>query len=281
MSAPSQHRSPTVLTIAGSDSGGGAGVQLDLKVFQALGMHGASVVTALTAQNTAGVTRIHRVPPRFVGDQIDAVARDQQIGAVKTGMLDRSAIVTAVAERVRRRDLPNLVIDPVILAKDGTPLLQARGVEMLKKLMLPKARVITPNVPEAEALSGVCILNEESLREAARRIAGLGPVAVVIKGGHLPGEPVDLLLERGEFFEFPGQRIGGPPVHGTGCAYSAVLAVCLAQELPLPKACAFARQFMERAIREAIAVGRGARVIGPLRGTELLDAPERWGGSVE
>lgn len=253
-----------VLTIAGSDTSGGGGLQQDLKVLQACGVHGASVVTALTAQSTAEIRRVHRVPPRFVGDQIDTVAADLPIAAVKTGMLDRAAIVEVVAERVRRRRLTNLVVDPVILAKDGTPLLNGRGLAALQRRLLPLARVVTPNVPEAEALSGISIVDDSSLREAARRIGATGVEAVIIKGGHLPGEPIDTLYWKGEFRELRGERIAGAPVRGTGCLFSAALAAQLALGSEIPEACAAARELVRRGIAGAVALGKGARVVPPL-----------------
>jgi hydroxymethylpyrimidine/phosphomethylpyrimidine kinase len=248
---------PVVLTIAGSDSSGGAGIQQDLKVFQACGVHGACVVTALTAQDTRGVYRVHRVPPRFIEAQFDAVARDLPIAAAKTGMLDRPQVVEAVAERVRRRRIPNLVVDPVILAKDGTPLLNARGLRALKQLLLPRALIVTPNVPEAEALSGVEIRCDASAAEAARRILAFGSEAVVIKGGHLPGEPVDTLFRRGETHAIPGERVQVGPVHGTGCFYSAWLAARIALGDELPEACRSAKAAVTAAIRGAVKLGKG------------------------
>ena len=249
------------LTIAGSDTSGGAGIQLDLKAFQSCGVHGASVATALTAQSTTGIHRVHAVPPRFIAAQIDAVAGDLQIAAAKTGMLDRAQVVEVVAERVHRRRLPNLVIDPVILAKDGTPLLNHRGLALLKERLLPLARVVTPNVPEAEALSGVVITDDASLREAARRIHALGVSAVVVKGGHRPDEPTDTLLLDGEFHTFTGPRLPGAPVHGTGCCYSALLTARLALGDPLPEACAWVKQRMQHLIETASALGKGTRLI--------------------
>ncbi|MCC2671708.1 MAG: phosphomethylpyrimidine kinase [Armatimonadetes bacterium] len=246
------------LTIAGSDTSGGAGIQMDLKVFQSLGVHGASVETALTAQNTTGVHRVHRIPPVFVAAQIDAVAADLPIAAAKTGMLHRREIVEVVAERIERRRIPNLVVDPVILAKDGTPLLSGRGIASLKRRLLPQTRCVTPNVPEAEALSGVQITDEASLREAALRILELGVAAVLIKGGHLPGEPVDRLFCDDEVFEFPGLRIEGPPVHGTGCLFSAALAARLALGDPLPAACDAAKGLVTTGIRRAVRLGKGS-----------------------
>ena len=255
-----------VLTIAGSDSSGGAGVQMDLKVFQTCGVHGASVVTALTAQNTREVHRVHRVPPRFVAAQLDAVTRDIPLAAVKTGMLDRGQVVEVVADRVRRRSIPNLVVDPVILAKDGTPLLDGRGMLALKKRLLPQALAVTPNVPEAEALSGIAIDGPEKLREAARAIASLGAAAVIIKGGHLSGSPTDTLFWRDEFFEFPGERVatsGARPVHGTGCLYSSALAARIALGDPLPEACRFVKRLMQQSIANAVHLGRGSLLMTP------------------
>lgn len=250
-----------VLTIAGSDSCGGAGVQQDLKVFQACGVYGATAVTAVTAQNTRGVRRVFHVPAQFVSQQIDAVAEDLPVAAVKTGMLGRAQVVEAVAERIRRRELPNLVVDPVIAAKDGTRLLSARGVEVLKRRLLPQALAVTPNVPEAQILSGVEITDEESLRAAARAIGNLGVRAVVIKGGHLPGDPVDTLYFEGEFHTFPGPRLEGSPVHGTGCLYASFLAAHVARGSTLPEACAAAKAGVEQAIRGAQALGKGSRVV--------------------
>jgi hydroxymethylpyrimidine/phosphomethylpyrimidine kinase len=248
------------LTIAGSDSGGGAGIQLDLKVFQTLGVHGVSALTALTAQNTRGVERVFHPPPSFLAAQIDALVCDMPIAAAKTGMLGRSAMVAAVIDRVRRRGISNLVVDPVILAKDGTSLLSGRGLDLLKRRLLPLAAVVTPNVPEAERLSGLSIVDSASLRAAAQVISQTGVGAVLIKGGHLPGEPVDTLFVQGDFAEFPGRRLSGSPVHGTGCLFSAALAARLALGDALPEACAAAKAFTAAAIRDAVSVGKGNRV---------------------
>jgi hydroxymethylpyrimidine/phosphomethylpyrimidine kinase len=248
-----------VMTISGSDSSAGAGLQLDLKVFAALGVWGTTVATALTAQNTRGVERVHHLPPRFVAAQIDALAADLRPAAVKTGMLGRAQVVNVVAERIRRRRLPNLVVDPVLQAKDGTPLLNPAGIQALKQNLLPLARVVTPNLPEAAALAGLPVEDDASLRAAARAIAALGP-AVVIKGGHGEGDPVDLLFDGERFMEFGGARIEGPPVHGTGCLYSAALAARLVLGDSLPEACACARRFVEEAIRSAVPLGKGSRL---------------------
>ncbi|MFN3651064.1 MAG: bifunctional hydroxymethylpyrimidine kinase/phosphomethylpyrimidine kinase [Armatimonadota bacterium] len=254
------------LTIAGSDTCGGAGLQADLRVFHSLGVYGASVAVALTAQNTAGVRRVHHVPPRFIGEQIDAVATDLPIAAAKTGMLGRARVVEVVAARVRRRRLPNLVVDPVLAAKDGTPLLCSRGLEALRRQLLPQARVVTPNAVEAAILSGIEIHDRESLRRAAAAISAFGVEAVVIKGGHLPGDPVDTLYWRGELREYPGERlgVGEGPVHGTGCLYSAALTAHLALGAELPEACAAAKELVTAAIREAVRLGKGPNRLAPL-----------------
>src|SRR5215207_8969021 len=202
---------PTALTIAGSDSGGGAGVQADLKTFAAHGVYGTSAIAALTAQNTVGVAAVHVVPDDFVAAQIEAVVTDLGCDAVKTGMLANSTIVEAVAAAVESLELPNLVVDPVMVAKSGAHLLDEEAVHAVRWTLLRLARVVTPNIPEAEVLAKMSITSVAEMKEAARRIAMLKPSAVVIKGGHLAGpEVVDLLLENGEFHEWIGPRIEGP-----------------------------------------------------------------------
>lgn len=224
------------------------------------------MVTALTAQNTRGVQRVLHVAPRFIAAQFDSVAADLPVAAAKTGMLDRAQVVAVVCDRVRRRRIPNLVVDPVLLAKDGTPLLNRRGLDLVRRELLPQALLVTPNVPEAEVLSGTTIADVESLREAARRINALGVSAVLIKGGHLPGDPVDTLYWQGEFHEFPGTRVGDPslpPVHGTGCFLSAALAARLALGDSLLEACATAKRLTARGIETAVSLGKGSRLAAP------------------
>lgn len=253
------------LTIAGSDSCGGAGIQLDLRVFDACGVPGASVVTALTAQSPGGVHRRFAVPPRSVAAQIDALV-GMPIAAAKTGMLDRAQVVSVVAGRIARRRIPLLVVDPVITATDGTPLLSDRGVERLRRELLPLAVLVTPNAPEAARLAGLSVEDDESAREAARRIAALGPRGVVITGGHRDspeGETADLLYWEGDFYEFRGERLPGPPVHGTGCAYSAAVTARLALGDTVPEACRFAREFTAKMIRTSWSTGKGARLAAP------------------
>jgi hydroxymethylpyrimidine/phosphomethylpyrimidine kinase len=249
---------PRALTIAGSDSGGGAGLQADLKTFAAFGVYGTSAVTAVTAQNTVGVTASFALPADLVTSQIEAVAADIGCDAVKTGMLATSAIVEAVVAAVEALDLPNLVVDPVMVAKSGDRLLDEDAVHAVRASLIPIARVVTPNVPEAEVLAGMRISSRDDMREAARRIAALKPAAVVIKGGHLPGPGVvDVLYERGRFVEIAGPRIEGRHTHGTGCTFAAAVAAGLALGRPLERAVRDARDYVAGAMRVGTDVGRG------------------------
>ena len=250
----------TALTIAGSDSGGGAGIQADLKTFAAHGVYGTCAITALTAQNTVGVTGIHVVPADFVTAQIEAVAADLGCDAVKTGMLATAAIVEAVAAAIESLDLPNLVVDPVMVAKSGAHLLEDDAVHAMRGTLLRLARVVTPNVPEAEVLAGMRIGSRDDLREAARRIAAHTPAAIVMKGGHLPGsEVVDLLYEDGRFVEFVGPRVAGPNTHGTGCTFAAAIAAQLAKGSSVEDAVREAKEYVAGAMRVGIPLGRGHR----------------------
>jgi hydroxymethylpyrimidine/phosphomethylpyrimidine kinase len=251
---------PTALTIAGSDSGGGAGIQADLKTFAAHGVYGTSVITAVTAQNTIGVSGIHVVPDDFVTAQIEAVASDLGCDAVKTGMLANSTIVEAVAAAVEALELPNLVVDPVMIAKSGDHLLDDEAVHALRWTLLRLARVVTPNIPEAEVLAKMPIASLADMREAATRIANFKPAAVVIKGGHMPGpEIVDLLYADGAFHEFVGPRIEGRNTHGTGCTFAAAIAAHLAKGVELKEAVKAAKIYVEGAMRQGIPLGKGHR----------------------
>ncbi len=251
---------PAALTIAGSDSGAGAGIQADLKTFAAHGVYGTCAITAVTAQNTLGVTGIHVLPDDFVTAQIEAVAGDFGCRAVKTGMLATSQIVEAVAAAVESFDLPNLVVDPVMVAKSGDHLLDEEAVHALRWTLLRLARVVTPNIPEAEVLAKMPIRSIEDMREAARRIATFKPAAVVIKGGHLAGPAVvDLLFERGEFHEFSGPRIAGPNTHGTGCTFAAAIAAHLARGASLHDAVRDAKAYVAGAMAPGIPLGGGHR----------------------
>ena len=251
---------PTALTIAGSDSGAGAGIQADLKTFAAHRVYGTSAITALTAQNTLGVMGVHIVPAEFVEQQIEAVAADFGCHAVKTGMLATAQIVEAVAASIESLDLPNLVVDPVMVAKSGDHLLDEEAVHALRWTLLRLARVVTPNIPEAEVLAKMTITSRDEMREAARRIAMLKPGAVVIKGGHLPGpEVVDLLLENGVFTEFVGPRLDTRNTHGTGCTFAAAIAAQLAKGASLVDAVREAKAYVAGAMSPGIPLGGGHR----------------------
>jgi hydroxymethylpyrimidine/phosphomethylpyrimidine kinase len=250
----------TALTIAGSDSGAGAGIQADLKTFAAHGVYGTSAITALTAQNTVGVDGVYVVPDDFVTAQIEAIVSDLGCDAVKTGMLANATIVEAVAAAVESLELPNLVVDPVMVAKSGQHLLDEEAVHAVRWTLLRLARVVTPNIPEAEVLAKMTIASVADMREAARRIAMLKPAAVVIKGGHMAGpEVVDVLLEGGEFHEWIGPRIEGPNTHGTGCTFAAAIAAHLARGAALKDAVPAAKAYVEGAMRNGIPLGKGHR----------------------
>ena len=246
-----------VLTIAGSDSGGGAGIQADLKTITVLGGFGMSVVTALTAQNTLGVHGIHEVPPAFVAAQFDAVATDIGIDAAKTGMLAGSEIIRVVAEKIRRYGITKLVVDPVMVAKGGMPLIREEAKRTLITELIPLAFVLTPNIPEAEVLSGIRIATLEEMRKAARIILDLGARHVVVKGGHLSGDAVDLLCDRREFREYRSARIETADTHGTGCTYSAAIATGLAAGMDVAEAVGEAKRYITEAVKRAWRVGGG------------------------
>jgi hydroxymethylpyrimidine/phosphomethylpyrimidine kinase len=251
------------LTIAGSDSGGGAGIQADLKTFAAHGVYGTSAITALTAQNTRGVLGAHVPPAEFVTLQIEAVAEDIGCDAVKTGMLATSAIVEVVAAAVEALDLPNLVVDPVMIAKGGDRLLQEDAVHALKSALLRLARVVTPNIPEAEVLSGVAIASVEDMRKAAQLILKLGPKAVIVKGGHLAGhESIDLLVDARSEQLLRAPRLDVRSTHGTGCTFAAAIAARLARGETLDEAARGAKEYVTGAMRHGIDVGGGHQPLG-------------------
>lgn len=254
---------PVALTIAASDSGGGAGIQADLKTFAAFGVHGMSCVTAITAQDTLTVHSVHDVPSGVVRAQIRAVVEDLGVKHAKTGMLHTSEIVETVAGEIKRHGL-DVVVDPVMVAKGGAKLLREDATRTLVERLLPLARVVTPNVPEAERLAGIRIRTREDQRRAARRIAELGPEAAVVKGGHLPGRGVvDVLIWNGELHEFRSPRIATPHTHGTGCCFSAAIAAGLARGTRVPDAVGEAHAFLQEAIRHAVAVGKGRGPVNP------------------
>ena len=252
----------TVLAIAGSDSGAGAGIQADLKTFAALGVYGTCAITAITAQNTVGVTAVSAVASDIVVAQIEAIAGDIEIHATKTGMLASAAIVEAVGAAIRELDLPMVVVDPVMVAKSGDALVDADGVRAMRTELLSRALVVTPNIPEAEVLSGTRILGLADARAAARRIHAIGKCAVVVKGGHAAGDQiVDLLFDGDGFTEFPTPRIHTRNTHGTGCTFASALAAHLALGHTLPNATAKAQAYVAGAIRHGLTIGKGH---GPL-----------------
>ena len=246
-----------VLTIAGSDSGGGAGIQADLKAITLLGGFGMSVLTALTAQNTVAVEAIHDVPLDFIAAQVDAVFSDIGVDAVKTGMLSNSAVVELVAKKLAEYGPVMVVVDPVMVAKSGDPLLAADARETLARTLLPLATVVTPNLPEASALVGWEVGNEDEMQRAAEEIHAMGPKYVLVKGGHLRGEALDLLYDGQQFHEFSSPRVETKNVHGTGCTYASAIATYLAQELEVVEAVAAAKRFITEAIRHGLALGQG------------------------
>lgn len=251
-------RVPRALTIAGSDSGGGAGIQADLKTFQELGAFGMTALTAVTAQNTLGVSGVWPLPPEAVAKQIEAVATDIGVDAAKTGMLFDSAIIEAVAEAVRRHGIEKLVVDPVMIAKGGTPLLKADAVEALRRRLLPQALLVTPNIPEAEALTGLVIRTRADMEKAARAIVAMGARAVVVKGGHGDGETADDLFYDGARVEIlSAPRVATRNTHGTGCTFSAAVTAALAKGRDLLDAVRVGKAFITAAIREALNLGGG------------------------
>jgi hydroxymethylpyrimidine/phosphomethylpyrimidine kinase len=245
------------LTIAGSDSGGGAGIQADLKTFAALGVYGSSAITAITAQNTLGVFGVQEIEPGLVAAQIDAVLDDIGAGAAKTGMLASAAIIEAVADRVRFHHVENLVVDPVMVAKSGDSLLHPTAVSALKEVLLPLALVVTPNVPEAETLVGSRLETDDDLHRAAEAIHTLGARNVVIKGGHRTGDADDLFYDGRSFRTLHAERIATSHTHGTGCTFSAAIAAGLAKGLDVGAAIAMAKEYLTGAIARAYPIGGG------------------------
>ncbi|HUU49974.1 MAG TPA: bifunctional hydroxymethylpyrimidine kinase/phosphomethylpyrimidine kinase [Nitrospinota bacterium] len=245
------------LTIAGSDSGGGAGIQADLKTFSALGVFGTSAITSLTAQNTIGVEGIFDISPDFVGLQIDAVAKDIGVDAAKTGMLSSSEIVIKVSEKIKEHKIKKLVVDPVMVAKSGDHLLRTEAKEALITKLLPLAYVITPNTEEAKVLTGINIKSIQDMKRAARKIVDWGIKNVVIKGGHLTGNALDLFYNGKEFIEYSSERIKTKNTHGTGCTFSAAITAELAKGNNLKDAIRTAKDYITTAIRYSLDIGKG------------------------
>ncbi len=254
---------PKALTVAGSDSGGGAGIQADLKTFSAYQVFGMSVITAVTAQNSQGVQGVENLPPAFVAQQLRSVLGDFGVDAAKCGMLSTAAIIEAVAAVLGEHAVDKLVVDPVMVAKSGDALLEPQAVQGLIQRILPLALVVTPNLPEAEALAGMPVSSLPDMEEAARRIHKLGSRHVLVKGGHLKGElAVDILYNGREVTTFQAPRVDTPNTHGTGCTFSAAIAADLARGRPLAEAVRDAKAYVTKAIREGFALGRG---VGQLR----------------
>lgn len=244
------------LTIAASDSSSGAGIQADLAVFRELGIYGVCAVTNVTAQNSLGVHKINKIPPRIVAAQIDAVTRDFEVAACKIGMLYSPQMVDLVAERIDRREIPNIVLDPVIKAKNGEELLTEPAIKRLKRRLIPRAMLVTPNASEARVFTGIEVTDPASALDAAKALVDMGARAALIKGGHIEGEPVDVFFDGSDFAEFAGRRME-KSMHGTGCVLSAAIAARLALGHDLRSAIAFAKDYVSKAIEQSIALGKG------------------------
>ncbi|MBN2029054.1 bifunctional hydroxymethylpyrimidine kinase/phosphomethylpyrimidine kinase [bacterium] len=249
------------LTIGGSDSGGGAGIQADIKTFSAFAVYGMSVLTAVTAQNSLNVNGITGIPPQFVSLQFESVLTDIGIDGVKTGMLFNAEIVQTVAQKLNENHIPLVVVDPVMRSKSGDILLENRGVDLLMEKLIPLATLLTPNIPEAEMLSGVPIRTDEDITTAAKKIHDLGCKAVLIKGGHRRGNATDILFDGVEFSKFTAPRIDTQNTHGTGCTYSAAILANLIKGKNLRDAIRLSKWFVTEAIKHAFPLGKGH---GPL-----------------
>jgi hydroxymethylpyrimidine/phosphomethylpyrimidine kinase len=245
------------LTIAGSDSGAGAGIQADLKTFAALGVYGTSAITAITAQNTVGVTQVLELEPEIVAGQIDAIMDDIGAHAVKTGMLANAPIIRAVATKIQQYRFNNVVVDPVMVATSGDLLIEKNAVATLRAHLVPLATVLTPNLPEAEQLTGMDLRSPGDLEEAARRIIAMGAKTVVIKGGHRKGAALDLFFDGKHFRVLRAARIRSRNTHGTGCTFSAAIAAYLARGEALEKAVSLAKKYITGAIGAGFVIGAG------------------------
>lgn len=246
-----------VLTIAGSDSCGGAGIQADLKTFSALGTYGMSVITAVTAQNTRGVQDIREMDEEIVEKQINCLFEDIKIDAVKIGMVFNTGIISVIADCLKKNQAKNIVVDPVMVSKSGHHLLKPEAKEQLVKMLFPLATVVTPNICEAGLLTGERLENLGEMKEAAQKIQGLGCSNVIIKGGHLTGDAVDVLYDGNNFMCYKGSRIKTKNTHGTGCTFSSAIAAYLARGCPVPEAIGLAKEFINGAIAHSIDLGHG------------------------
>lgn len=253
------------LTIAGSDSFGGAGIQADVKTFLALGVHGTTAITALTAQNSHSVTAVHPVPPEFVKEQISQIVSDTVVSAAKTGMLWSAGIVEAVAESLPAAGIHKVVVDPVLVSTSKAVLMQTPAAKALAEKLLPLALLVTPNLEEAAALTATEIDSAEAMRDAARILRDMGPDWVLIKGGHLKGDPVDVLYDGSSFLEFRAARVRTENTHGSGCTLAAAITARLALGDDVPEAVAAGKKFVTDAIRHSFSVGSGAGPVNQLR----------------
>ena len=251
----------TALTIAGSDCSGGAGIQADLKTMLANGVYGMSAITTLTAQNTTGVTAISEVTPEFLGQQIDAVFSDIFPDAVKTGMISNAELIDVIAEKLKFYKAKNIVVDPVMIATSGARLISDDAIETLKEKLLPIAVIVTPNIPEAEVLSGFRIKSSSDMEKAARFINETYGCAVLLKGGHRIDDANDLLFEHDEMTWFEGTRIDNPNTHGTGCTLSSAIASNLAKDYDLKQSVRLAKEYISDALADMLNLGEGS---GPL-----------------
>jgi hydroxymethylpyrimidine/phosphomethylpyrimidine kinase len=248
---------PVALTIAGSDPSGGAGIQADLKTFHQFGVYGEAVITLITVQNTRGIERVDCLPVALVEAQIRAVVEDIPPLVVKTGALGNSSIIERVAQLAKELDL-RLVIDPVMISKHGARLLSADACNVLRELLVPQSYLLTPNLEEASALTGMAVRDTSDMRRAAQTLVEMGARSVVIKGGHLADTATDILLHEGQWYEFPACRIDTRHTHGTGCTYSAAITACLAKGLALVAAVQTAKNYIHEAIRTNPGLGQGS-----------------------
>jgi len=246
-----------VLTIAGSDSCGGAGIQADLKTFSALGTYGMSVITAVTAQNTRGVVDIREMDEEIVEKQINYLFADIKIDAVKIGMVSNSGLIRVIADCLKKNQAKNIVVDPVMVSKSGHHLLKPEAKDQLVKMLFPLATVVTPNIYEAALLTGERLENLDDMKEAAQKILGHGCANVIIKGGHLTGDAVDVLYDGSNFMFYQGSRIETKNTHGTGCTFSSAIAAYLARGCTLPEAIGLAKEYINTAIAHSIELGHG------------------------
>lgn len=250
----------TALTIGGSDPTGGAGIQADLKTFKSFGVYGLSIPTALTSQNTNGVTGIYDLPLGFFSNQLDTLLKDIKPDALKTGMLSSSEIIKIIAEKIKQYSLKNLVIDPVTVSSTGVPLVNDNALEFMKDYLFPLAKVITPNIYEASIFTGINIQDEDDMKKAAIKLKGFGSETVIITGGHLEKQTIDLLLYEGEFLSLQREKIEGE-YHGTGCVFSSAITACLALGYDVRETSVKANEFVWKAIKSAFSIGKGMKIL--------------------